>query len=138
MDLPKRLKELRTKRDWSISEVADKLMIAKSTYAGYEYGRRDVPNELLPKIAELYHVPTDYLLGLTNNPMMYDEGWKSIDEIAGEHNADIAEQIKKLGVDVIQLNADLLNRGMTRNELIQLLQMMVNLKSNKNEPPTPE
>ncbi len=57
------LRNLRQKRKWSIAEAANKLFISKSTYAGYEYGRRNVPNELLPKIADLYGVSVDSLLG---------------------------------------------------------------------------
>ncbi|KEO80970.1 helix-turn-helix domain-containing protein [Tumebacillus flagellatus] len=75
-----RLKDLRESRGWSFQEVADKLHIAKSTYAGYEYDRRDVPNELLPRVAQLYNVTTDYLLGLSNHPQQTQEENKKYSE----------------------------------------------------------
>ena len=128
-----KLKELRTSHGLSISEVADKLQIAKSTYAGYEYGRRSIPNDLLPKFAALYNVSTDYLLGLSNDK----EGWQSVDDVVTNVAPDIAEEMKKLGATLIQLNAELLDRGMTREELETLLRMMINIQKNKNEPPAP-
>lgn len=125
-----RLKELRESQKLSIKDVADKLQVAKSTYAGYEYGRRSVPNEMLPELAALFNVTTDYLLGLS------DDRWQTVDEVAGPIDADIAEEMKKLGATLIQLNAELLDRGMARDELEELLRMMIRLQRSKNEPPS--
>ena len=44
-------------------EVADKLGVSLSAYQKYENGTRDVSTETLCKIANLFHVTTDYLLG---------------------------------------------------------------------------
>lgn len=57
------LKELREANGKSMSQVADALQIAKSTYASYEYGKREPNIETLNKIANLFGVTTDYLLG---------------------------------------------------------------------------
>ena len=57
------LKALREASGESMSEVADALNIAKSTYASYEYGKREPNIEMLTKIANLFNVTTDYLLG---------------------------------------------------------------------------
>lgn len=60
-----RLKELRLERRLTIQEVALKIGLAKSSYAGYEGGYRHPPMEKLVALAKLYHVSTDYILGLT-------------------------------------------------------------------------
>ena len=57
------LKALREESGESMSEAADALNIAKSTYASYEYGKREPNIEMLTKIANHYNVTTDYLLG---------------------------------------------------------------------------
>lgn len=57
------LKALREASGESMSEAADALNIAKSTYASYEYGKREPNIEMLTKIANHYNVTVDYLLG---------------------------------------------------------------------------
>jgi hypothetical protein len=44
--------------------VADQLGIAQQTLAHYEVGRLRLPVWLVPRLAQLYGVPTDALLGL--------------------------------------------------------------------------
>lgn len=46
-----------------MSETAEILKIAKSTYASYEYGKREPNIEMLTKISNHFGVSTDYLLG---------------------------------------------------------------------------
>lgn len=43
-------------------EVADKLGIARTTYASYEQGKREPDHETLIKIADYYDVTIDFLL----------------------------------------------------------------------------
>jgi len=59
----KRLSVLRKERKWSLQETADKLGIAKSTYAGYESGYREPSLHSLLQIANLFDTTVDYLLG---------------------------------------------------------------------------
>ena len=35
-------------------------------YSRYERGLRDVPTDVLIRLAKLYHTTTDYILGLTH------------------------------------------------------------------------
>ena len=37
-------------------------------YFRYEQGYRDIPTDILIRLAEIYQVSVDYLLGLTDNP----------------------------------------------------------------------
>ncbi|KAA6451194.1 helix-turn-helix transcriptional regulator [Bacillus swezeyi] len=58
-----RLTTLRKNKKWSLQYTADRLGIAKSTYAGYESGYRRPSLEALIEIADLFNTSTDYLLG---------------------------------------------------------------------------
>lgn len=62
-----RLKDLREDHDLTQSEVAAYLGMKQPQYSRYERGIRDVPSDVLIRLAALYHTTTDYLLGLTNN-----------------------------------------------------------------------
>ncbi len=62
-----RLKDLREDRDFSQRYVADYLSMKQPQYSRYERGLRDVPTDILIKLAKLYDTSTDYILGLTNN-----------------------------------------------------------------------
>jgi transcriptional regulator with XRE-family HTH domain len=64
----KRLREMRKKRGMRLQEMADKLGVAKSTYAGYESGYRQPDLQVLAQTAEILKTSADYLLGLTDNP----------------------------------------------------------------------
>lgn len=45
------------------AEVAEKLHISRTAYAGYESGRNEPDLKTLVKIADLYGVSLDYLAG---------------------------------------------------------------------------
>lgn len=64
--LAKRLKELRIENNYSQYEIADIIGIAQVTYSHYELGRRSVSIQNLVKIAQIYNVSVDYLLGLSD------------------------------------------------------------------------
>lgn len=60
----RRLENLRESKGWSKTQVAKYLGISTmGTYANYEYGRREPDFEMVKKIAKLYGVSTDYLIG---------------------------------------------------------------------------
>lgn len=66
--LAKRLQLLRENRHWTKTDVSKRLKKTLSTYANWEYGIREPDAENLARIAELYDVSVDYLLGRTDNP----------------------------------------------------------------------
>lgn len=61
-----RLTELRKNKNWSLQETADRLGIAKSTYAGYETGYREPSLKALSQIADLFDTTIDYILNRVN------------------------------------------------------------------------
>ena len=60
----KKLKLLRNEKNLSQKQVAEQLGITVSAYSNYEQGIREPSYDILIKIAKLYNVTTDYLLGL--------------------------------------------------------------------------
>jgi len=62
----KKLKDLRIDNDLYQKEIASILKITRQQYGLYESGKRDIPIDLLIKLADFYHVSTDYILGRTN------------------------------------------------------------------------
>lgn len=62
-----RIKDLREDHDMSQQQVADYLGMKQPQYSRYERGLRDIPTDVLIRLARLYKTSTDYILGLTNN-----------------------------------------------------------------------
>lgn len=58
-----KLKELRTQKGYTISQLCKELEMNQNTYAKYERNERDVSTDTLSQIADFYDVTTDYLLG---------------------------------------------------------------------------
>ena len=57
------LSNLRKSKKWSMQETADRLGIAKSTYAGYESGYREPSLKAVSQIADLFDITVDDILG---------------------------------------------------------------------------
>ena len=66
-----RLKDLREDHDMNQKEIADYLQMKQPQYSRYERGLRDIPTDVLIRLARLYNTSTDYILGLTNNSKPY-------------------------------------------------------------------
>ncbi len=66
-----RLKDLREDRDLSQQQVADYLGMKQPQYSRYERGLRDIPTDILIRLAQFYQTSTDYILGLTNHSRPY-------------------------------------------------------------------
>ena len=76
-----RLKYLRTSRKLSQKELAERLNIAKSVISFYESGDRMPSYDVLIKIAQIFNVTTDYLLGLEKKRLV-DLSELSEDDVA--------------------------------------------------------
>ena len=61
-----RLKELREEEGLKQEAIAKELNIKQNTYSQYETGQRQVPVEILIKLAKYYNVSVDYILELTD------------------------------------------------------------------------
>jgi len=60
----RRIIDLREEKDWTQTEVARRLNVSQRAYSHYENGTRQIPIDLLIRLAQLYKVSTDYILGI--------------------------------------------------------------------------
>ena len=68
MSLGERIKILQEEKRISNKEIADRLHVAKNTVSGYVNDKSEMTFEALVKVADLFGVSTDYLLGRTDVP----------------------------------------------------------------------
>ncbi len=70
----RRIRDLREDRDLLQKDIAAYLQCTQVSYSHYELGKRDIPTDVLIKLAAFYNTSTDYLLGLTNTKKAYPRG----------------------------------------------------------------
>ena len=63
----KRIRELREDNDKTQNDIANYLNMKQPQYQRYETGTRDIPSDILIKLADYYNVSTDYILERTNS-----------------------------------------------------------------------
>ena len=81
-----KLKELRQRNGYTVSQLCDLLSMSTNTYSKYEREERDVSTDTLNKFADFYGVTTDYLLGReTGEPT-------PLDKLAAEFNMSALEK----------------------------------------------
>ena len=66
-----RIRALREDKDLRQREVAEYFNCSQVVYSYYEIGSRDIPVEVLIRLAKFHHTSTDYLLGLTDEIRPY-------------------------------------------------------------------
>lgn len=72
VDFGTTLKELRQKSGLTQKQLADKLWLSKATVSYYEQSLRYPSPEILIKLSKIFHVSTDYLLGIENKKQTID------------------------------------------------------------------
>ena len=78
----KRLKQLRKQSGLTQKQLAKKLWVTKATIINYELYERSPSPEILIHLSEIFHVSTDYLLGI--------EAKKQVVDVTGLDNEEIA------------------------------------------------
>lgn len=63
----KRIRELREDHDFTQREIAKMLDMPQPQYYRYEQGFRDIPTDILIKLADIYNTSTDYILERTDS-----------------------------------------------------------------------
>ena len=71
MNLGEKLKQLRLEKNLTQKQLADRLGVAISAISSYESDTRCPTFDTLIKYARIFHVSTDYLLGLEPILLMY-------------------------------------------------------------------
>jgi len=67
----RRLRDMREDTDLFQKDIAQYLQCTQVCYSQYELGKRDIPTDVLIKLATFYQTSTDYLLGLTDVKIPY-------------------------------------------------------------------
>lgn len=65
-----KLKTFRTNAGMSQTELAKRLNISKSVVSYYEKAERSPSPDVLIKLADIFHVSTDYMLGITQKKVI--------------------------------------------------------------------
>ena len=95
-----RIKELRSQKGFTLSQVAEFLGVTEATAQRYETGKgiKTIPYEVIEKYAEMFHCNPAYLMGWDNNE---EETSKKIDAttdilIRMERDMDFSEVVQLL------------------------------------------
>ena len=65
-----RIQDLRTHADLSQKQLSEILHISQRSYSHYETGSRNIPVEMLIRLANYYDISVDYLVGRTDKKEM--------------------------------------------------------------------
>ena len=65
-----RIQDLRTDADMSQRQLSEILHISQRSYSHYETGSRNIPIEMLIRLANYYDISIDYLVGRTDKKEM--------------------------------------------------------------------
>ncbi len=120
--LAQRMKELRLEKKMKQVEVAEAIGISTTAYCNYEYGQRDPQTATLVALAKLYHVSTDYLLGV--NESMPDSTSKIILASNSPRRKELLERIGITGFKVSAPNVDeSVEDGLSSAEIVEQLSL---------------
>ena len=65
-----RIQDLLTDADMSQKQLSEILHISQRSYSHYETGSRNIPVEMLIRLANYYDISVDYLVGRTDKKEM--------------------------------------------------------------------
>ena len=78
-----RIKELRTKHNYTLDDMEEKTGIKRGTYSNYENGKTEPKLETWQKLASFFHVSVPYLQGFINinipNDLKFESKQDAID-----------------------------------------------------------
>ena len=95
MDFGKKLKELRTSANLTQAQLGQLIGITKSVVSFYELQERTPSPDVLIKLSQVFHVSTDYLLGLTKKETIDVTGLDSEDIALIRNMADRLRKSKR-------------------------------------------
>ena len=67
----RRIRDMREDRDLYQKDLAEYLRCSQVCYSYYEMGKRDIPTDVLIRLADFYGTSVDYLLGRTDEKAPY-------------------------------------------------------------------
>lgn len=72
VDFGNTLRELRQQAGLTQKQLAERLWLSKATISYYEQSVRSPSPEVLVKLSKIFHVSTDYLLGIEDKKQLLD------------------------------------------------------------------
>ena len=67
----RRIRDMREDQDLMQKELASYLNCSQACYSNYETGKREIPIDVLIRLARFYQTSVDYLLSLTDEKLPY-------------------------------------------------------------------
>ena len=91
-----RIRTIRRQKDLSGTKVAEMLGISAQYYYDIEKGKRNLSAEMAARLAEIFGVTTDYLLGRTDKPNDKSDWDSKLPELTEKEERDIALKLEKI------------------------------------------
>lgn len=102
-----RLKELRTEKKMTQSDIGKLLNVSNVSVSGYENDTREPDQQSLKKLANYFNVSIDYLLGQSDKRHYYDLTEKDQKAIDAQLEEIVQGLSDKSGVSFLKNNAEL-------------------------------
>ncbi|MBD5536780.1 MAG: helix-turn-helix transcriptional regulator [Lachnospiraceae bacterium] len=99
MGFPEQLKKARKKMNYTQQQIADKMGITKSTYCGYETGKRQPDVKKIKQLAEILNTSGDILL--ETNITVHNNESRVLEEIAF-YSKDLSKEEQLYILDLIK------------------------------------
>ena len=112
-----RIRSIRRQKDISGTKVAEMLGISAQYYYDIEKGKRNLSAEMAAKLADIFEVSTDYLLGKTDDPSPSNNSdWDSkLPELTEKDEKDIAKDLQRI-MDSLESQEGLMYDGEPMDE----------------------
>lgn len=94
VDFGNKLKELRQQAGLTQKQLGEKIQVTKSVISYYELQERYPSPETLVKLAKVFHVTTDFLLGLENQQTLNISDLDDDDIRLLQHTVDVLQSKK--------------------------------------------
>lgn len=95
-DMAKKLKELRIEMDLKQGQVAKRIGVTSSAVSAYENGIRQPSFDSLIKLAYLYRVSSDYLLGISDRKAVEPKNLVSLEGLSPSRISIVKQLISEL------------------------------------------
>jgi transcriptional regulator with XRE-family HTH domain len=109
-----RIRSIRRQKDISGTKVAEILGISPQYYYDIEKGKRNLSAEMAARLAEIFEVSTDYLLGRTNDPSP-NKSESKLPELTEKDEQDIAKDLQRI-MDSLESREGLMYDGEPMDE----------------------
>ena len=93
VNMGEKLKALRIENKYTQKQISERIGLAISAVSSYESGSRYPSYDVLVKLSRIYHVSTDYLLGVTSQRTI---DVSDLDEEEIELISQLVDKLRKL------------------------------------------